>query len=114
VLGLGLLVPNLSPGMPSAFAIPTAIGDSLTAALAVTAFVALERRHRAGMALAWACTLVGAADLLHALPQAARLGVAANLAAQWYVAALVVPVMGVSHAACIVALLRARARGRTR
>ncbi len=114
VLGLGLLVPSLSPGMPSAFAIPTAIGDSLTAALALAAFVALQRGSRSGFSLAWACTVVGAADALHAITQAARLGVAENLAAQWYVPALGMPLMGVSHVACIVALLRLRTRPSTR
>lgn len=39
VLGVGLLVPNLSPGMPQSFAIPTAAGDSLTALLALAAVV---------------------------------------------------------------------------
>ena len=28
VLGVGLLVPNLAPGMPRSFALPTALGDS--------------------------------------------------------------------------------------
>ena len=65
VLGLGLLVPSLSPGMPSAFAVPTAIGDSVTAVLALSAFVALMQRRAPGFALAWACTMVGSADLLH-------------------------------------------------
>ena len=43
VLGLGLLVPNLSPGMPVEFAISTATGDSLTALLAASAFFGLHR-----------------------------------------------------------------------
>ena len=110
VLGLGLLVPNLSPDMPSAFAVPTAIGDSLTAVLALAAFVTLQRGRSAGFRLAWACTIVGTADGLHALTLAARLGVAENLAAQWYVPALGVPLMGVCHVACAVALLHARSR----
>jgi len=37
VLGVGLLVPNLAPGLPREFAISTASGDSLTAALAAGA-----------------------------------------------------------------------------
>ena len=41
VLGVGLLVPNLSPGMPAEFAITTAAADSLTAVLAACAFVGL-------------------------------------------------------------------------
>ncbi|MEN8181078.1 MAG: hypothetical protein ABFS46_00935 [Myxococcota bacterium] len=109
-LGLGLLVPSLSPGMPSAFAFPTAAGDSLTAVLGLVAFVALQRDHRFGYPLAWACTLTGSADGLHAMFLAARLGAAEHMTAQWYVPALGLPLMGVCHVACIVALLRARAR----
>ena len=41
VLGVGLLVPNLSPGMPMEFAASTAAGDSLTALLAASAFIGL-------------------------------------------------------------------------
>ena len=111
VLGLGLLVPNLSPGMPPEFAVPTALGDSLTAILAMAAFVALRRDQRSGTLLAWACTLTGVADGLHALSLAGRLGAADHLAAQWYVPVLVLPLLGVCHVACIVALLRARRRG---
>ena len=110
VLGLGLLVPNLSPGMPSSFSVPTAVGDSLTALLALIAFVALQRERRSGYLFAWACTAVGVADGLHALSLAARLGVAEHLAGQWYVPALGVPLMGVAHVACVLALLR-RGRG---
>src|SRR5687767_2158075 len=42
ILGLGLLVPNLSPGMPSDFAFPTAACDSATALLAALAFIGLR------------------------------------------------------------------------
>ncbi len=112
VLGLGLLVPRLAPGMPSAFSVPTAIGDSLTAVLALSAFVTLQQERRMGFALAWACTLVGGADLAHAMVQAARMEVAQHLAAQWYVPALGVPLMVVCHLACFVALLRARSNKR--
>jgi hypothetical protein len=107
VLGLGLLVPNLAPGMPPAFAFPTAAGDSLTAVLALAAFVTLLRDRRGGYLLAWACTVVGSVDGIHALFQAARLGVAPHLAGQWYVPVLGVPLMGVAHVACVAALLRA-------
>jgi hypothetical protein len=97
VLGVGLLVPNLSPNLPRAFALPTAIGDSLTAILALAAVVALRRRWPAARALAWACSLVGAGDLAIALPHAASIGAARFLAAQWYVPVLGVPLMIVSH-----------------
>lgn len=81
VLGLGLLVPNLAPGMPDAMSIPTAIGDATTAVLALAAFVALHRDHRLGPWLGWACMVVGIGDGLHAMSTAARLQVAGNLAA---------------------------------
>jgi len=56
VLGLGLLVPNLSPGMPSEFAFSTAAGDSITAVLAALAFIGLRRGWRRARVLTWACT----------------------------------------------------------
>lgn len=104
VLGLGLLVPNLSPGMPEAMAVPTAIGDSLTAVFALAAFVALHRGHRLGPLLGWACMIVGVVDGVHALSTAARLEVAQHLAGQWYVPAVNVPLMATCHVAGITAL----------
>jgi hypothetical protein len=110
-LGLGLMVPNLSPGMPREMWLPTAIGDATTAVLALLAFVALHRGHRLGLALGWACTIVGIVDGLHAVTTAARLQVAENLAAQWYVPAVNVPLMAVCHVAGVIAL---RELGRSR
>ena len=111
VLGLGLLAPNLSPGMPSEFAFSTAAGDSLTAALAALAFVGLRRGHRAARGYAWACTTVGSLDLLAAFPHAAATGAISHLAAQWYVPVFAGPVMVLSHAACFILLVRGRSRG---
>ena len=98
VLGVGLLVPALAPGMPRSFALPTALGDSATAVLALLAVIALRERWPIARAAAWACNLVGAADLLAALPHAAAVRASTYLAAQWYVPVLVVPLMIVSHA----------------
>ena len=108
VLGLGLLVPNLSPEISREFAVATAAGDSLTATLALLAFVGLRRSWSAARSLTWACTLVGIADLLVAFPHAALTGAIDHLAAQWYVPVFAGPVMVVSHVACLIALLRSR------
>lgn len=108
VAGVGLLVPNLAPGMPWAFAAPTAALDALTAALAVGAVVALSKRRPWAFKLAWACHLVGMADLAVALPHGVAVGAARFLAAQWYVPALVVPLMIVSHAMAVRLLLEQR------
>ena len=106
VLGLGLLVPMLAPGMPRDFAVATAIGDTATAVLALTAFVALHRDWPMAMTLAWSCTLVGSVDLLIAFPHALHAGALEHLAAQWYVPVLAGPLMVVSHVAGICALLQ--------
>jgi hypothetical protein len=104
VLGVGLLVPNLSPGMPYDFALATAAGDSLTASLALGAFLALRRGSRRGRRLAWACTIVGTLDLLAAFPHALHSGALPHLAAQWYVPVFAGPIMIVSHVACFAEL----------
>jgi hypothetical protein len=110
VLGVGLLVPNVSPGMPAEFAVATAIGDGVTASLALLAFVGVRRGAPSGRALAWACMIVGAADLLFAFPHAIRAGAIAHLAAQWYVPVFAGPVMIVSHVAGIATLVGTRRR----
>src|SRR5262245_11801187 len=110
VLGVGLLVPNLSPGMHWEFAISTAAGDSLTALLAALAFIGLSRGWPAAVGLAWAATLVGSGDLLIAFPHAATVGAIPHLAAQWYVPVFAGPIMVISHVACFVLLLRSRAK----
>jgi hypothetical protein len=108
VLGTGLLVPNLSPGMPMEFAAATAIGDTLTASLAAAAFVGLQRGWPAGRGLAWACTLVGTLDLLVAFPHAAATGAISHMAAQWYVPVFAGPPLVICHVACFVLLIRGR------
>jgi hypothetical protein len=98
VLGSGLLVPILAPDMPRGFALPTALGDTLTAVLALAAIVALDRRRQSARALVWTCNVVGSCDVAIALAHAAHIEAARYLAAQWYVAAVLVPLVIVSHA----------------
>lgn len=108
VLGVGLLVPNLSPGMPAEFAISTAAGDSSTAVLAASAFLGLRRGWRWARSLAWACTLVGFMDVLIAFPHAASTGAIAHLATQWYVPVFAGPPLVICHVVCFILLLRGR------
>jgi hypothetical protein len=111
VLGVGLLVPNLSPGMPAAFAVPTAVADSLTAVLAAAAFLGLRRGWPTARGLALACTVVGSLDILVAFPHAASTGAITHLVTQWYVPVFAGPPLVLCHVACIVLL--ARGHGRT-
>src|SRR5262249_6317172 len=97
VLGVGLLVPNLSPDMPRSFALPTAIGDSLTACLALISIISVRRGWGLGRRLAWACNIVGLSDIAIAALHASMIGADRFLAAQWYVPALGIPLMIISH-----------------
>jgi hypothetical protein len=106
LVGLGLLVQNLSPGMPTEFAASTAIGDSLTALLAALAFTGLRRGWRSGRSLAWACSIVGSLDILIAFPHAARTGAISHMAAQWYVPVFAGPPLVICHVVCFVLLFR--------
>lgn len=97
ILGVGLLVQNLAPGLPLEFALPTAIGDSLTSVLALISIIALHKRWSSARSLVLVCTAVGALDLAIALPHAAAIKAALYLTVQWYVPAVIVPLMIVSH-----------------
>lgn len=105
-LGLGLFVPNLSPGISHEFAIPTAAGDFLTAILALLAFVGLRRGWWLAWLLTWACTLIGLGDLLIAFSIAPLIGVTDHLTAQWLILVFFRPFMIVARVACLAALLR--------
>jgi hypothetical protein len=106
VLGAGLLVHNLSPGMPTEFAASTAAGDSLTALLAALAFTGLRRGWRSARGLAWACSIVGSVDILVAFPHAATTGAISHMAAQWYVPVFAGPPLVICHVACFFLLIR--------
>jgi hypothetical protein len=106
VLGAGLLVPNLSPGIPMEFAASTATGDSLTGLLAALAFTGLRRGWPSARRLAWACTIVGSLDLLVAFPHAALTGAVSHLAAQWYVPIFAGPPLVICHIVCFILLIR--------
>ena len=108
VLGVGLLVEPLSPGMPLAFSGLTAAADATTSILAAAAFVALRTEARAARGLVWACTVVGVSDLLVAFPHAVHTGAIDHLATQWYVPVFAGPVMAVAHLGCLRTLWGAR------
>jgi hypothetical protein len=108
VLGLGLLVENLSPSLPLSFALPTAIGDCLTAFLALISITALHQRWPSGRGFAWVCNIVGSLDLAIALPRAALIKAPIFLTVQWYVPAVFVPLMIVSHMMAFSVLFRYR------
>ena len=108
VLGLGHLVQNLAPALPRSFALPTAIGDCLTALLALISIIALRQRWASAYSFALACNIVGSIDFGIALPHAAIVKAADFLTGQWYVPVVVVPLMIVSHGMVFRTLFRHR------
>jgi hypothetical protein len=108
-VGVTLLVPGVvGAGLPEAFARPTAIGDTLTTALAWLSLVALRARWRFAIPMVWLFNVVGLVDLLLNLGRGARLEVASQLGAAWFGPAFIVPAMLVIHVLVFVFLVRAR------
>jgi hypothetical protein len=106
-VGLVFLVPAVTPlGLPAAFAWPAAYGDLLTGVLALATAAALRRRWAHALAAAWLVNGLGAADLIVALAQGARLGIADHLGAAWYIPTFAVPGALVVHALSFALLLR--------
>ncbi len=109
--GLEFLVPGVvAPDISPAFTIPTAYGDLLTALLGLIAVIALRARWSMALLLVWVFNIVGTLDLLNALPQALLNIHAGQLGGSYYVAAVVVPALLVSHF-LIFRLLVRRAEG---
>jgi hypothetical protein len=108
VLGLGLLVDNLAPSLPLSFALPTAIGDCLTAALALISIIALRQRWAWARRMALVCNIVGSLDLAIALPHAAVINAVKFLTVQWYIPAVILPLMIVCHFMAFRVLFRHR------
>src|SRR5262249_29915635 len=96
-LGLSFLVPGVvSPDLPSAFAVPAAVGDFVAMLLALAALAAL--RSRFGVPLAWAFNIWGTADLLDAFVNGGLVGLeAGHLGAAFYIPTAIVPLLLVTH-----------------
>jgi hypothetical protein len=106
-VGVTLLVPEVvDPELPQEFARQTAIGDTLTVALAWVALLCLRMGWRFAVGAVWVFSIVGLTDMLLNLATAARLGAAEHLGAAWYGPAFVVPAMLVVHVLIFAFLMR--------
>ena len=109
-IGVTLLVPGVvEPGLPEAFARHTAIGDTITTALAWLSLIALRAGWRLAIPTVWLFNLVGLGDLLLNLGRGVRLQVAGQLGAAWFGPAFVVPGMLVIHVLVFSYLMRSKA-----
>jgi hypothetical protein len=107
-VGLAFLVPGVvSPDIPAAFATPAAYGDLITATLALIALVLLPGVP--GLAVSWACNIIGSLDLIFAFMQGNRtsIGLAPGLqGAAYFIPTVLVPLLLITHGLMFRLLLR--------
>ena len=97
-IGLAFLVPGVTAApLPDVFAGPAAYGDLAAAVLAVVAALGLRGRWPGAIALAWVFNVFGAADLLHALFRGLQSIEPHMPGATYFIPALLVPPLLVSH-----------------
>ena len=79
------------------FASPAAWGDLAAAGLAIAALVALRRDWSVATVLVWIFNIFGSLDLLYAVAQGTRFNQASSMGAAYFIPAVAVPMLIVSH-----------------
>ena len=106
-IGLAFLIPGVtSQPLDPRFANPAAYGDLLAALLAFFAILALRRGWRTAIPLVWVFNVEGTLDLLNAVTQGLRYTEDGALGATYFIPAIVVPALLVTHVMVFVILLR--------
>ncbi len=106
-IGLAFLIPGVtSEPLDPRFANPAAYGDLLAALLALLAILALRQGWPAAIALVWVFNVEGTVDLLNAVAQGIRFTEDGNLGATYFIPAVVVPALLVTHVMVFIILLR--------
>ena len=110
-LGLMFLSPGaVYPGMPSTFAYPAAFGDLLAALLALASLIALIRRRAITVVLLWIFNIEGSLDLVAAIVLATVYNADKVMGPAYWIPAVCVPALLVTHAIVFVLLRRYRER----
>ena len=106
-IGMAFLIPGVTAdALDPGFANPAAYGDLLAAALALIALLALRLRWVVAIPLVWIFNIEGSLDLLNALFQGARQANPGALGATYFIPAVIVPALLVTHYLIFVLLLR--------
>jgi hypothetical protein len=108
-VGLSFLVPGVvSESLPKAWAVPAAYGDFVAGLLAIVSAVGLAHAAAWAIAAVWIFNVWGAADLLYAGYQGARVDLKpGSLGAGFYIVTALVPPLLVSHALIFLLLVGA-------
>src|SRR5262245_28555688 len=98
IVGGTILAPgSVDPAVPSEFRLMVGLGDLATAALALTAVIALRRRLSVALGLVAICIGVGLIDTINAVIQSIRFDVFdLPLGINWVIVTMYVPALLVS------------------
>ena len=98
-IGLSFLIPGVvSSRLPAAFAVPAAYGDLVAGILAILVVIALATNASWAVPAAWVFNVWGAADLLFAFYQGARVQIdPGTLGAAFFIPTAIVPPLLVTH-----------------
>lgn len=106
-VGLAFLIPGVTAEvLDPRFAAPAAWGDLAAATLALIALMALRRGWSCAGVLVWIFNVFGALDLINALVQGLRHTIDGHLGAAYFIPALFVPILLVSHVVIAIVQLR--------
>jgi hypothetical protein len=101
-LGLMFLTTGVtSPSLPSQFAVPAAAGDFLSAVLALTAAVLIQRKSSWAIPMTWAFTVVGLVDFVSAIALSRIYSAGDFLGGAYWIPAFWVPMLLVGHVVII-------------
>ena len=108
-IGLVFLVHGVtSEPLDPRFAHPAAYGDLLAAVLALIALLAVRLEWPVSIALVWIFNVVGTVDLLYAVTQGMRFVPGDHFGAAFFIPAVIVPLLLVTHAIVFLLLMRRR------
>lgn len=109
-IGMTFLIPGVTAEvLDPRFANPAAYGDLLAAVLALVAIAALRWRWTAAIPLVWIFNIEGSLDLLNALYRGFRYTPDGHLGATYFIPAVIVPALLVTHFIVFKLLLRPEA-----
>ncbi|NIQ39703.1 MAG: hypothetical protein GTN81_14110 [Proteobacteria bacterium] len=106
-IGMAFLIPGVTAEvLDPRFANPAAWGDLLAAVLALIAIIALRLQTAVAIPLVWVFNIEGSLDLLNALFQGFRHTQDGHLGAAYFIPAVAVPALLVTHYMIFVLLMR--------
>jgi hypothetical protein len=106
-LGLMFLTRGATyPGLPLQFAYPAALGDLLTAALALAALYLVSRNSTSARSLVWVFNIFGTIDLLVAITLATVYDAPSFMGPAYWIPAFWVPALLVTHYVTFLILVR--------